>query len=36
MADIAEKMNLEFDDDLTCIFNDINAEKTYSSYTYYE
>ena len=27
MADIAEKMNLEFDDDLTCIFNDDNAEK---------
>ena len=26
MADIAEKMNLEFDDDLTCIFNDNNAE----------
>ena len=27
MADIAEKMNLEFDDDLTCIFNDDNVEK---------
>nr|GME00761.1 DNA-directed RNA polymerase II subunit 1 [Ipomoea batatas] len=27
MADIAEKVNLEFDDDLTCIFNDDNAEK---------
>jgi DNA-directed RNA polymerase II subunit RPB1 len=27
MADIAEKINLEFDDDLTCIFNDDNAEK---------
>ncbi|KAJ7944104.1 DNA-directed RNA polymerase subunit [Quillaja saponaria] len=26
MADIAEKINLEFDDDLTCIFNDDNAE----------
>ncbi|KAL5754367.1 hypothetical protein ACOSP7_022587 [Xanthoceras sorbifolium] len=27
MAAIAEKINLEFDDDLTCIFNDDNAEK---------
>ncbi|KAK4416074.1 DNA-directed RNA polymerase II subunit RPB1 [Sesamum alatum] len=27
MADIAEKINLEFEDDLTCIFNDDNAEK---------
>ncbi|WCJ32728.1 DNA-directed RNA polymerase II subunit RPB1 [Euphorbia peplus] len=27
MADIAEKINLEFDDDLTCIFNDDNAER---------
>eukprot|EP00268_Persea_americana_P050154 TRINITY_DN5435_c0_g1_i2.p1 TRINITY_DN5435_c0_g1~~TRINITY_DN5435_c0_g1_i2.p1 ORF type:complete len:1081 (+),score=199.01 TRINITY_DN5435_c0_g1_i2:183-3425(+) len=27
MADIAEKINHEFDDDLTCIFNDDNAEK---------
>ncbi|PHT50054.1 DNA-directed RNA polymerase II subunit 1 [Capsicum baccatum] len=27
MADIAEKINLKFDDDLTCIFNDDNAEK---------
>ncbi|AEE86573.1 DNA-directed RNA polymerase II subunit 1 [Arabidopsis thaliana] len=27
MADIAEKINLEFDDDLTCIFNDDNAQK---------
>lgn len=27
MANIAEKINLEFDDDLTCIFNDDNAEK---------
>ena len=27
MEDIAEKINLEFDDDLTCIFNDHNAEK---------
>ncbi|GKB66051.1 DNA-directed RNA polymerase II subunit 1, partial [Tanacetum coccineum] len=27
MADIAEKINLEFDDDFTCIFNDDNAEK---------
>ncbi|KAJ6774697.1 DNA-DIRECTED RNA polymerase SUBUNIT [Salix purpurea] len=27
MADIAEKINREFDDDLTCIFNDDNAEK---------
>ncbi|GBG86864.1 hypothetical protein CBR_g42147 [Chara braunii] len=27
MADIAEKINLEFNDDLTCIFNDDNAEK---------
>ncbi|CAA6666731.1 unnamed protein product [Spirodela intermedia] len=27
MADIAEKINLEFDDDLTCIFNDDNADK---------
>ncbi|KAE8693465.1 DNA-directed RNA polymerase II subunit RPB1 [Hibiscus syriacus] len=27
MADIAEKINQEFDDDLTCIFNDDNAEK---------
>ncbi|KAL5997271.1 DNA-directed RNA polymerase II subunit rpb1 [Asimina triloba] len=27
MGDIAEKINLEFDDDLTCIFNDDNAEK---------
>ncbi|KAK9713059.1 hypothetical protein RND81_06G000500 [Saponaria officinalis] len=27
MADIAEKINLEFSDDLTCIFNDDNAEK---------
>ncbi|KAF8406664.1 hypothetical protein HHK36_008754 [Tetracentron sinense] len=26
-AEIAEKINLEFDDDLTCIFNDDNAEK---------
>ena len=27
MAYIAKMMNLEFDDDLTCIFNDNNAEK---------
>ena len=27
MEDIAEKINLEFDDDLTCTFNDDNAEK---------
>ena len=27
MADIAKKINLEFDDDLTCIFNDDNAKK---------
>ncbi|KAG9143347.1 hypothetical protein Leryth_022599 [Lithospermum erythrorhizon] len=27
MADIAEKINLEFGDDITCIFNDDNAEK---------
>ncbi|KAI3900610.1 hypothetical protein MKW92_014885 [Papaver armeniacum] len=27
MADIAEKINLEFGDDLNCIFNDDNAEK---------
>jgi len=27
MADIAEKINHEFDGDLTCIFNDDNAEK---------
>ncbi|KAH7850342.1 hypothetical protein Vadar_031346 [Vaccinium darrowii] len=27
LADIAEKINLEFGDDLTCIFNDDNAEK---------
>lgn len=27
MADIAEKINMEFDNDLTCIFNDDNAEK---------
>ncbi|XP_074308455.1 DNA-directed RNA polymerase II subunit RPB1-like isoform X1 [Silene latifolia] len=27
MADIAEKINQEFGDDLTCIFNDDNAEK---------
>ncbi|KAL1315999.1 DNA-directed RNA polymerase II subunit RPB1 [Arachis duranensis] len=27
MADIAEKINLEFDSDLQCIFNDDNAEK---------
>ncbi|KAG4992883.1 hypothetical protein JHK87_026340 [Glycine soja] len=27
MADIAQKINLEFDDDLSCIFNDDNAEK---------
>ncbi|CAA0840967.1 DNA-directed RNA polymerase II subunit 1 [Striga hermonthica] len=27
MADVAEKINLEFGDDLTCIFNDDNAEK---------
>ena len=27
MADIVEKMNLQFDDDLTCIFNDDNAKK---------
>jgi len=27
MVDIAEKINLEFDDDLTCIFNDDNAFK---------
>ncbi|MQM10300.1 hypothetical protein Taro_043192 [Colocasia esculenta] len=27
MANIAEKINLEFDDDLTCIFNDDNADK---------
>ena len=27
MVDIAENMNLEFDDDLRCIFNDDNAEK---------
>ena len=26
MGGIAEKTNLEFDDDLTCIFNDDNAE----------
>ncbi|GJV20507.1 DNA-directed RNA polymerase II subunit 1 [Tanacetum coccineum] len=27
MADITENINLEFDDDFTCIFNDDNAEK---------
>ncbi|PHT59435.1 hypothetical protein CQW23_01798 [Capsicum baccatum] len=27
MADIAENINLEFDDNLTCIFNDDNVEK---------
>ena len=27
MSDIVEKINLEFDDDLTCIFNGINVEK---------
>ncbi|GJN39639.1 hypothetical protein PR202_gb28770 [Eleusine coracana subsp. coracana] len=27
MADIAEKINHEFDDDLSCIFNDDNADK---------
>ncbi|KAL9230059.1 hypothetical protein vseg_005452 [Gypsophila vaccaria] len=27
MADIAEKINLEFSNDMTCIFNDDNAEK---------
>ncbi|KAG6434490.1 hypothetical protein SASPL_106127 [Salvia splendens] len=27
MADIAEKITAEFDDDLSCIFNDDNAEK---------
>ena len=27
MAGIAENTNLEFDDDLTCIFNDDNVEK---------
>ncbi|KAK9691541.1 hypothetical protein RND81_09G203000 [Saponaria officinalis] len=27
MADIAEKINLEFSNDLSCIFNDDNAEK---------
>ncbi|GJR73528.1 DNA-directed RNA polymerase II subunit 1 [Tanacetum coccineum] len=27
MTDIAEKINLEFDDDFTCIFNDDNAKK---------
>jgi len=27
MADVAEKINSEFEDDLTCIFNDDNAEK---------
>ena len=27
MVDIAEKINLEFDDYLTCIFSDDNAEK---------
>ncbi|KAF8022821.1 hypothetical protein BT93_F0363 [Corymbia citriodora subsp. variegata] len=27
MADIAGKINLEFDDDLNCIFNDDNADK---------
>ncbi|KAL3525220.1 hypothetical protein ACH5RR_013592 [Cinchona calisaya] len=27
MADIAEKINLVFDDDLACIFNDDNADK---------
>ena len=27
MEDIVENINLEFDDDLTCIFNDDNAEK---------
>jgi DNA-directed RNA polymerase II subunit RPB1 len=27
MADIAEKINREFDDDLSCIFNDDNADK---------
>ncbi|GFP88230.1 DNA-directed RNA polymerase ii subunit 1 [Phtheirospermum japonicum] len=27
MADIAERINREFDDDLVCIFNDDNAEK---------
>ena len=27
MADIAERINSEFEDELTCIFNDDNAEK---------
>ena len=27
MANIVENMNLDFDDDLTCIFNGNNAEK---------
>nr|GEW48060.1 DNA-directed RNA polymerase II subunit 1 [Tanacetum cinerariifolium] len=27
LPDIAEKINLEFGDDLTCIYNDENAEK---------
>ena len=27
MSDIAKQINLEFDDDLTCIFNGINVEK---------
>ncbi len=27
MADIAERINAEFEDELTCIFNDDNAEK---------
>ena len=27
MEDIVEKINLEFDDDLPCIFNDDNVEK---------
>lgn len=27
MVDIVEKINLEFDDDLICIFNDDNVEK---------
>jgi len=27
MSDIAERINSEFEDELTCIFNDDNAEK---------
>ena len=27
MADIAERINSEFEDELTCIFNDDNAER---------